>query len=582
VRLPIIALSLCLQPALQAASPVDFGRREFLAALESRGLKPERFKVITEHSMVLPADGFSIQGFLIRGGNLRGIMYGLLEAAEQIRKTGRVRIAKAQPAISVRGVRWGRPLPADPAALFAALARARFNRFVTAHGGESLETLRRASETATAHGLDFGVVLPEGASPKAYVSALPLVKFIEAAPTQDHLDELAAAGRLFTLDLDAAKLDEASFAAAKASRIPLQVCAEPAATGTFLEKPGVSDRTRAWRVIWRLRPSPAAGPKAVRALLQSLAAGETQGFELTAPASPAPAFYEIWGRLAYDPSTADATFDPGSRPPSALLEALEAASVLPPDESLIPLEKMLALPDANPWIASPAEFVKLRFERRASAKSHPLERASLYAAAASGLERLAGAEPALKPVALHARLSALRLSAAAQLAWARVAGDSAALTNARQDAEAALKLDPENRVLRSDAALLENHPPLPPPPDEPPNRFVGTVTRPVFQHAPLRQAPSRQPLKIALTISPTTGLRTVRLHWRPIHRGPWQTIDAAPSSPVFSIPAASLMPSYDIEYFFEIVHNLGGGWFHPENVAGTISGFPAPFVVQVN
>jgi hypothetical protein len=582
VRLPIIALSLCLQPALQAASPVDFGRREFLEALETRGLKPERFKVITEHSMVLPADGYSIQGYLIRGGNLRGIMYGLLEAAGQIRMTGHLRLSKAHPAISARGVRWEQPLPSDPTALFAAMARARFNRFVAAHGSESLETLRRASETATAHGLDFGVVLPEGASPRDYVSALPLVKFIEAAPTQDHLDELASAGRLFTLDLDASKLDEASFSAAKASRIPLQVCAEPAATGTFLEKPEVSDRTRAWRVIWRLRNSPAAGPKAVRALLQSLSAGGAQGFELTAPVSPAPGFYEIWGRLAYDSSVADENVGASSKPPAALIESLEAASALPPDGTLAPLEQMLALPEADPWVASPAESVKLRLEKRASAKSLPLDRAAVYAATASRLEKLTGVEPALKPVALHARLSALRLSAAVHLAWARAAGDSAALTNARQDAEAALKLDPANAVLQSDAALLENHPPLPAPPGKLPNRFTGIVTKPVFQHAPLRQAPARQPLRVVLAISSTANLRTVRLHWRQLSRGPWQTIEAAPSSPVFSIPAAAITPAYDIEYFFEILHDLGGGWSHPENVAGTISGFPARFVVQVN
>ncbi len=582
MRLPLIALSLCLLPALRAASPVDFGRREFLEALESRGLKPERFKVITEHSMVLPADGYSIQGSLIRGGNLRGVMYGLLEAAEQIRKSGRLRIAKAQPAIAVRGVRWERPLPADPTVLFASLARARFNRFVAANSGETIETLKSASEIASAHGLDFGVVLPEGASAKTYVSSLPLVKFIEASPTQGHLDELAGAGRLFTLDLDALTLDETGFAAAKASRIPLQVCAEPAATGGFLEKPEVSDRTRAWNVIWRLRPSPAAGPKAVRTLLESLSAGGAQGFELAAPAFPAPRFYEIWGRLTYDPSTADSVFDLSSRPPSALLEALEEAAFLPPDGTLVPLEKTLGTPDGNPWIASPMESARLRFEERSSAKSLPLEHATVYAAAASRLEKFLGVEPALKPVAVHARISSLRLSAAAHLAWARASGDSAAFTNARQDAQAALKLDPANPVLQADAALLENHPALKAPLEKPPNRFPGIVTRPVFRHSPVKQAPARQPLRIVLSISSMANLRTVLLHWRPLSRGPWQTIEASPSSPVFSIPASAITPAYDIEYFFEIHHALGGGWFHPEIVAGTISGFPARFVVRVN
>lgn len=577
--LQTLCLFLCLLPAISGASPVDFGRREFLEALESRGLKPERFKVITEHSMVLPSDGYSIQGYLIRGGNLRGIMYGLLEAAAQIRRSGRLRPVKAAPVTAIRGVRWEQPLPPDSASLFANLARARVNRFIAAHPGETMETLRRASELATTHGLDFGAVLPAGASPKAYIAALPLLKFLEAAPTKENLEELSGAGRLFTLDLDASTLSETAFAQATESRIPLQVCAEPSAQGTFFRKPEVSDRTRPWQVIWRLRPAPAVGPKAVRALLAAIPAGGTQGFELVAPRVPAARFYEIWGRLAYDPSTADSELGLGSKPTSSLLDALEAATLLPPDAPLIPIEKLLVTPESDPWTASPAESARLRFDPRSSAKSHPIERATGYDSAAALLERAVAIEPALKPIVLHARIAARRLFAAAHLAWARASGDLAALANARQEAAEALKLGPGNRVLEEDAALLASHPPLPPPPEKLPGRLSGTVARPAFQHTAQRQASAGQPLPVNLTISSKENVQLVRLYWRPLNRGPWQIIEAAPSRPSFSIPGGVITAAFDVEYFFEILHDRGGGWFYPENPAGV---FPSRFVVPVN
>lgn len=535
MRSVALFLSLCGPILMRGASPVDFGRRELQAALESRGLKPDRFRVITEHSMVLPADGFSIQGQLIRGGNLRGIMYGLLEAASQIRSSGWLRSAKGAPAHAVRGVRWERPLPDDPAPLFVELARARFNRFVAANPGDAMEKLRRTSELAAAHGLDFGVVLPPGASGKAYLAELPLIKYLEVRPARPVLDDLQTAGRLFTLDLDASGLDETQFTAAVQSRIPLQICAEPESEGSFFKKPEVSERTRMWQVIWRIRPSPAAGPKMVRSLLESMAAGETSGFELVAPLNPGPRFYEVWGRLAYDPSVADTAFDQSRKARTGLLEALEAASILPPDEPVKSLEMLLEWPKANAWMASPAEAARLRLEGKATAKLFPLDRAAAWDAAADALEKAAAIEPELHPLAVHARNSARRLSAAAHLAWARASGETA-------------------------------------------GRFAGTVSRPAFQHTPPKQTVAGRPLSLNLTVTPSADVRVARLHWRPLQLGPWRTIETPASKAVFTVPAEAITPAYDIEYFFEILHAHGGGWFHPENVAGT---FSARFVVTV-
>lgn len=566
--------------AAGAASPVEFGRRELLAAIEARGMKPERFKVITEHSMVLPADGYSIQGYLIRGGNLRGIMYGLLEAAAQIRKYGGLRPAKGAPGVGVRGVRWTQPLPADAGVLFANLARARFNRFVLAAPGVTGEEIRRISEVAAAHGIDVGAVAGEGQGPRELMQAVPQLKFVEARASRENLEATLAAGRMITLDLDAATLSEAEFAAALETRLPLQVAAEPLRFGDFLRKPGVTGRERPWRVIWRLQTSPAAGPAFVRGILPALAAGRSDGFEIEAPAAPAPQFYEIWGRLAYNADEPDALF---SLPPN-LAAALEAASQLPPEGPLRPLSEMVELPAGHPGQASPGEAARLRLSGEDSARTRPMQRVEAFDQAGLLLEKAAVTSPALKPLVLHARLSARRLAAADHLAWARAAGDRVALAAARREAAAALALMPEDATLKADLAMLDSPIELATPSGSPPNRHPGVVTRPAIDHAPPRQAVAGQPVGLVLRLSTTAGVKTVRLHWRPMNaNAAWQILEAAPGRPVFTLPAAAIRASHDIEYYFEVLHTLGSGWFLPEMVTGTISrGFVVETVVAVD
>ena len=169
---------------------------EFRRALDSRGLRPERFRIVTEIGME-PPDSYSIEPGRITGGDLRGLMYGLLAAAEQIRYTGRLSRAKGSPRTSVRGIRCflhNRDLESgwyysreywDE--YFAMLARNRFNRFnlvfahqtdylappypfwielpdfpeiraiglTAAERGRNLEMLRYISQAAAEHGIDF-------------------------------------------------------------------------------------------------------------------------------------------------------------------------------------------------------------------------------------------------------------------------------------------------------------------------------------------------------------------------------------------------------------------------------------------
>lgn len=130
--------SLLLAACLVRAGPVEFGLEEYRRALEERGLKPHLFRIRTELNADAP-ETYRITPGLIVGGDLRGLMYGLLEAAEQIRQRGRLMAARGSAATPIRGIRWflhNRDLEEDWfyskqhwLDLFRLLARCRFNRF---------------------------------------------------------------------------------------------------------------------------------------------------------------------------------------------------------------------------------------------------------------------------------------------------------------------------------------------------------------------------------------------------------------------------------------------------------------------
>jgi hypothetical protein len=152
----------------RAAGPVDFGKAELDAALAERKLK---LRVDTELSLN-PPETFSITLYKtgvarITGGDLRGLMYGLIEASEQIRENGRLKAASGKPATPVRSVRMTlrsydltQPWYTSDAhwrGYFQTLARSRFNRLslVLPLAGADIERLRILSETAAEFGVDF-------------------------------------------------------------------------------------------------------------------------------------------------------------------------------------------------------------------------------------------------------------------------------------------------------------------------------------------------------------------------------------------------------------------------------------------
>lgn len=127
------ALSLCAR-----CGPVEFGIAELKAACAFRGVDYNRLRLKIELDQG-PPESFRIQPRRISGGDLRGLMYGLLQAAEQIRERGRLAPAAGAPATPIRGIRqfihnqslersWYYS-PQYWQSFFSMLARNRFNRF---------------------------------------------------------------------------------------------------------------------------------------------------------------------------------------------------------------------------------------------------------------------------------------------------------------------------------------------------------------------------------------------------------------------------------------------------------------------
>jgi hypothetical protein len=196
IRLIAAAAAVWLAAVKLAGGPLEFGLAELQRAIEARRLNPKLLSVRTEISTADP-ETYRIAGRLISGGDLRGLMYGLLEAAEQIRHHGFLVAASGKPAVPIRGIRrflHNRDLEENWyysreywLEYLRMLARNRFNRFnlVFAHQTDylappypywvevkefpeirvpgltaeqrrrNLETLCYIAQTAADHGIDF-------------------------------------------------------------------------------------------------------------------------------------------------------------------------------------------------------------------------------------------------------------------------------------------------------------------------------------------------------------------------------------------------------------------------------------------
>lgn len=241
-----LAVLLCTVSAV-AASPLDFARTELERAIQERKLNPAVFRVRTELSLVLPEEGFQIQPGLIRGGSTRGLMYGLLEAAGQVRSRGQLLPVKGQPVAPLRGVRraaaiadWDRAAEAwlDE---FAELARLRFNRFHLMLDSEPLtaariETLKIISDAALARGVELVIGLedPAAAEVMRLLAECEAVRGIRVdAETAAYVSgPVSEAGRYVVL--------ETTRAVKTAVPVPMRVELEPGQPAAVCDEPCAS------------------------------------------------------------------------------------------------------------------------------------------------------------------------------------------------------------------------------------------------------------------------------------------------------------------------------------------------------
>jgi hypothetical protein len=319
------------------AGPVEFGRAELDRAIAARHLNPNLLRIKTEVA-VDPPESYRIIPGLVTGGDLRGLMYGLLEAADQIRRTGRLQKTEAAPAMSVRGARvvladfagdleWFRGREQWPA-LFRLLAMNRFNRFQLAvpdlaglislpefpqvpprEGAEqNLDALHFISETAADYGIDFtlGVWTPQATDGPYFHAALgkvlaacPAIRGVQLRMSgelaADAIRAVQQTGRRATIEAPADA--RAIAAAASDASLPVRFYAPFAADA----RPAKGDQ-----FFWELGEQDVPAAARLSRLVERLAGTGGNGFEIdlppgeiSKPLDPAAAFL-LLGRLAYD------------------------------------------------------------------------------------------------------------------------------------------------------------------------------------------------------------------------------------------------------------------------------------------
>jgi hypothetical protein len=289
------------------AGPQDFGMAVLNAAIEEHAfrIKP---KIMAELDLNAPEtfriEPYSAGGAHITGGDLRGLMYGLLEAAAEMRATGKLTRTHGAPAMLLRGVRLTAETGAEWFAsetfwrgFFETMARDRFNRLQLAFEGALKEqdfgVLRMIAETAAQDGVDLAVGLDAG--PPALVARLlsrcPTVRTVVLngadAVTQSRalLDVMADAGRRVVLEYRVGEVTSSLAGAINQAAIPSRRFAVYAGMGLNPQPPDF---------YWRMDGSEDAA---------RLDAVSGAGFEIAVPrgAEGRPALEGIgaWGLRGY-------------------------------------------------------------------------------------------------------------------------------------------------------------------------------------------------------------------------------------------------------------------------------------------
>ncbi len=545
-------LLLLIIAAAAAAGPLEFGRAELNAALAARKMEPALLRVITEMSVDSPSESYRIDGPRIFGGDLRGLMYGLLDAAEQIRASGKLSPAKVLPVCQLRGVRIG--YQNQPKEFWTSyiqmLAGNRFNRLnVVVAQVPDLERIDEMSQIANDHGIDF--VLTFLAEARNLAAILTRCKNIRAIHLQSNpeqaFDLIRRSGHLVTLELGSAQTKPSLVEAAKQAGIPIRL-------SSSYTKPAFEPK-----LLW-------GDPGYVRRTVPLFTINGSTGFELDAPPDPERfwLFYMLWGRLGYDIQTPDKVWlaELQRRFGPAAADALEAYR-----------NTTIELPNTNV-----KEAVRNRVKGIPSTTQTPVAAAAHFQRLALNLERTVetakkSIDPANKEwtsseadflsLAAVAKYYARMQMAADQLEVFEQTGADSGLYAAQREIRGAARqweriankypLDQttsqpnvkaiEDRVKQYEQSEHAEQPPQPWPAMQP---------RPPMEHIPPPVAFANQPL--AITLKAPHGFRVI------LHYGPTVENDTGH----FTIPAAALTLDHDLVYYFEVLPAHSPGWLLPD------------------
>jgi len=384
-----------LSAASAFAGPVEFGLAELNAAMAARNLK---WKNKAEISLD-PAESFRIEpysygGAYINGGDLRGLMYGLLEAAEQIRANGRFAKFHSVPMTPLRGIRIAITPDLEQAspefwrAYFQMLARNRFNRahVIPPSLTSPYHVEKLLSQLAADYGVDFTLGIETeitGEELSRLLAACPMIRSVaigsRSASREAVFSAVRAAGRRIALDFDGVTT---VFDAASEKGVPLV------------------------RPISQWPPS----------------------FEIAAPVTPDEpdahaGLYWVWGRLGYDakaklPKEADAKAFGAAREITLMLGAAGQAAT-----------------DGSDFVATIVEAVDNRVSQFASAKLAPPEIVDRLEAGAAELEASANTDFKDLAASARARASVLRESYETALAATTRAPTASASNHAGEAAD---------------------------------------------------------------------------------------------------------------------------------------------------
>ena len=255
----------------------------------------------------------------ISGGDLRGLMYGLMDAAKQIRTNGKLATTASEPGMAVRGVR---VLPTDGdlastgfygldkwTKFMQMLARNQVNRVTLVLPVSRLEPdrIRVVSQMATDHGIDFMLGIRGGTGDRALYTQLRrlldecvrirgIQMEVGREPAEYYrtvvVPAIREAGRRVILDLHGVEARPDVLRVAIASGVGLEASARSSAGA--LEQP--------FHMIVQAQ-SVAAEESAVSGRLTGIGNAGANGFEvdLSGPNVDAyEAVYATWGRLGYN------------------------------------------------------------------------------------------------------------------------------------------------------------------------------------------------------------------------------------------------------------------------------------------